>query len=304
MEVLGTAGDAALGGTDFDRRLATWLLAEAAAQGIALPAHGEQFAHESEAQGWALEAAEAAKIALSSESSAEVALPGGASLALTQHQFEEVTSELFQLMANVLEVLGDALFVEWAVRPSDAVPGRVHGSSPADDDGEAASSSSNSSGGGSSSKQRQGGQWAPPPRRITQVALVGQLTRLPSVQQFVARITGDRGSGWAGGFQHGADACIPCSCGFWGCQCPLLVQTRMRVRPAAEAQPHCLTSTPPTPPLIAGVQPRMTVDPAEAVALGAAIHAGVLLGEVRAELAGGVYLVGRLAVGLLGGQRD
>ncbi|PRW56798.1 molecular chaperone [Chlorella sorokiniana] len=216
MEVLGTAGDANLGGNDFDARLADWLEAECAAHGVAAPDHGARFVHEGQAHGWALEAAEAAKVALSRADAAEVALPGGASLALSRQQFEELTSELFQRMANVLEALGDALFIEWAVRPSDAVPGRPQGS--------------NGSGSGSSGEQQQQQQdrWAPPPRRITQVALVGQLTRLPSVQQFVARCT--------------------------------------------------------------GVQPRMTVDPAEAVALGAAIHAGVLLGELSGvELMDGSY---------------
>lgn len=51
--------------------------------------------------------------------------------------------------------------------------------------------------------------------------------------------------------------------------------------------PPCLTSLPallpPSLPLLrpAGVRPQMGVDPAEAVALGAAIHAGVLLGQVN-----------------------
>lgn len=56
-------------------------------------------------------------------------------------------------------------------------------------------------------------------------------------------------------------------------------------RPFCHSRPHLPLT--PTSALCtpvsasAGVQPRMTVDPAEAVALGAAIHAGVLLGEVR-----------------------
>lgn len=143
------------------------------------------FRSQQEQREWARGAAEDAKVALSSGDAAQVALPGGGSLTLTTAQFEAVTSRLFQLMANVLEALGDALFVEWAVRPSDAVRTRqqpAEGSRGSDD-----SASASTSGGGATSS---GDRWAPPPRRITQVALVGQLTRLPSVQQFVARVTG------------------------------------------------------------------------------------------------------------------
>jgi len=189
MEVLGTAGDANLGGNDFDARLADWLEAECATHGVAAPDRGARFVHEGQPHGWALEAAEAAKVALSRADSAEVALPGGASLALSRQQFEQLTSELFQRMANVLEALGEALFIEWAVRPSDAVPGRPQGS---------ASGSGSGSEASGSSQQQQQDRWAPPPRRITQVALVGQLTRLPSVQQFVARCTGGQGAGCRG----------------------------------------------------------------------------------------------------------
>ena len=199
MEVLGTAGDAELGGNDFDARLADWLEAECAARGLAAPDHGARFAHEGQPHGWALEAAEAAKVALSRSETAQVALPGGAALTLSRPQFEELSSELFQRMANVLEALGDALFIEWVVRPFDAVPGRPP-----------SSGGSGSSGGGQQQEgqQQQGRQqdrWAPPPRRITQVALVGQLTRLPSVQQFVARCTG---GGVAGLLLHGCVDCV------------------------------------------------------------------------------------------------
>ncbi|KAL4443559.1 hypothetical protein ABPG75_011296 [Micractinium tetrahymenae] len=240
MEVLGTAGDSSLGGNDFDALLADWLLAECEVRGIGIQAGSSggssgsdadgggaaaAFRSRAEQQEWARRAAEAAKIALSEAEEAEVELPGGARLALTRQQFEQLTAPLFQLMANVLEALGEALFVEWAVLPSDAVPGR-----PASSGGDASSSdgSSSSSNGSGQQQQQQRDKWAPPPRRITQVALVGQLTRLPSVRQYVQRIT--------------------------------------------------------------GVEPRMSVAPAEAVALGAAIHAGVLLGEVSGvELMDGSY---------------
>jgi molecular chaperone DnaK (HSP70) len=194
MEVLGTAGDASLGGNDIDARLADWLLQEAAARGP-LPV---------DAKGWAMAAAEAAKIALATADSAEVALPGGgAPIVLTTECFEELTAGLFQLMANVLEALGEALFVEWAVKPSLAVPGRAAASSLSNSGSTNSGSSSPSSNGsadtseaGSSRAEGSGSssgkdRWAPPPRRITQVALVGQVTRLPSVQRFVHRVTGE-----------------------------------------------------------------------------------------------------------------
>ncbi|KAL4447327.1 hypothetical protein ABPG77_007360 [Micractinium sp. CCAP 211/92] len=232
MEVLGTAGDSSLGGNDFDARLADWLLAECEARGIGVQAGSSggtdgasvstsaaAFRSRAEQQEWARREAEAAKIALAEAEEATVELLGGERLVLTRQQFEQLTAPLFELMANVLEALGEALFVEWAVRPSDAVPGR-HDSS---DDGSHQQQQQQ--------QQQQRDKWAPPPRRITQVALVGQLTRLPSVRQFVQRIT--------------------------------------------------------------GVEPRTGVDPAEAVALGAAIHAGVLLGQVSGvELMDGSYSQG------------
>lgn len=221
MEVLGTAGDSNLGGNDFDARLADWLEAECAARGVAAPDHGERFVHEGQPHGWALEAAETAKVALSRADSAEVALPGGASLELSRQQFEELSSGLFQKMANVLEALGDALFIEWAVRPSDAVPGRPQGSSSGSD-------------GSSSSQQQQRDRWAPPPRRITQVALVGQLTRLPSVQQFVARCTGER---QVGRVREGSQRAAACTC-----RCNRLPDCHEQ---AAHAHPS--PSPPPTP---------------------------------------------------------
>lgn len=201
MEVLGTAGDSSLGGNDFDAALADWLLSECDARGIGVQAGGSSaggsnssdaadgstapaFRSRAEQQEWARRAAEVAKIALSEAEEAAVELPGGARLVLTRQRFEQLCAPLFQLMANVLEALGEALFVEWALRPSDAIPGQ------------AAGSGSSSGDGGSGSEGGQQGQrrdkWAPPPRRITQVALVGQLTRLPSVRQYVQRITGGR----------------------------------------------------------------------------------------------------------------
>lgn len=194
MEVLGTAGDSSLGGNDFDAALADWLLAECEARGIGVQASSSSdgegqsgsaaaaFRSRAEQREWARRAAEAAKIALAEAEEAAVELPGGERLALTRQHFEQLTAPLFQLMANVLEALGEALFVEWAVRPSDAVPGRPASSSSA--------SSSDGSGSNGSQQQQQRDKWAPPPRRITQVALVGQLTRLPSVRQYVQRITG------------------------------------------------------------------------------------------------------------------
>jgi hypothetical protein len=208
MEVLGTAGDAQLGGNDFDARLADWLLAQAAAaqQHGQQPRQEEQQGQQQRQEGppsrqWAMQAAEAAKVALSSGDSVEVALPGGGPpLVLTRQQFEEVTADLFQLMANVLEALGEALFIEWAVKPSDAVPGR------APQQRSAACESGGESGGESDDGGGLRDRWAPPPRRITQVALVGQVTRLPSVRSFVERITGGL-AGWPGVSLREAVAC-------------------------------------------------------------------------------------------------
>lgn len=49
---------------------------------------------------WALEAAEQAKIELSSHGEASIELPGGGSLSLTEDAFEALTAELFERMSG------------------------------------------------------------------------------------------------------------------------------------------------------------------------------------------------------------
>lgn len=262
--MLGTAGDSNLGGNDMDAALADWLMEQSGVTdrqvGACAPPATRSGAGKTcvrwltlpvlwvlgvpacatpvccaqalpapwrERMQWALAAAEAAKVQLSSQEEAAIPLPNGGSVTLTQQAFEQVTAPLFKRMAAPLEVLGQQLFVEWATEPAEAVPGRqaLHGTSSAPERQQSASSSgaqgsapsSSSSNGITPAPQQQGRQagdkWAPPPRRITRVVLVGQSTRLPAVQQFVERLT--------------------------------------------------------------GVQPEMGVDPAEAVALGAAIQVRV-----------------------------
>ena len=304
IEVLGTAGDAYLGGDDIDAAVAEWLLQQqqqgqqeqqqqrrrgagadendASSDSCGASSNGREDSRPaSDAWGWALGAAERAKVALAASPSARIELPGGqgGSVTLTTQQLERLTSGLFCRMAAVLEALGSRAHVEWAMPPSAAAPGgspaaaaaaagSCEGSAggiaqPVGDLPAVASSSSRSSVGSDTppppQQQRQqqqqaqqqqgrprfpqrvprGGQqqqrqqqsedrWAPPPRRVSRVVLVGQSTRLPSVQVFVERLT--------------------------------------------------------------GVKPTLAVDPAEAVALGAAVHAGMLLGEVEGiELMDGGY---------------
>jgi molecular chaperone DnaK (HSP70) len=220
LEVLGTGGDSRLGGDDFDAALAGWITAQLG------PGCG---------RAWAAGAAEAAKIALSSAPATTIIAQDGRALELTEATFEEVTAHLFQRMAEPLAQLGREHFVEWAAAPEDAAPGDARAASAS------ASASTTPSGApgtppgsgaaapGAPERQRREDKWAPPPRRVTRVALVGQVTRLPSVRRFVERLT--------------------------------------------------------------GVEPCCSVDPGEAVALGAAIQAGVLEGSVgQVELMDGSFV--------------
>lgn len=205
MEVLGTAGDARLGGDDFDAALAEWIVGRVECE-----------------REWALGAARRAKEELSTRDVAVIDAPSGERVELTQETFEAVTLGLFQRMADVLDSIGRDLFVEWAMPPLEAVPGAFGQGEPQP---RAASHPERSCTAQPAVQDR----WAPPQRRISRVALVGQMTRLPSLRAFVARVT--------------------------------------------------------------GVAPCMSVDPGEAVALGAATHAGVLVGSVGSvELMDGSFV--------------
>jgi molecular chaperone DnaK (HSP70) len=141
-------------------------------------------------------------------------------LELTQEKFALITEQLFSRMASVLSRIGEEVFVEWAVPPQEAVAALLNSSNQQQKSVNSIPETTTSS---------PGDKWVPPPRKITKVALVGQITRLPSVRSFIQIIT--------------------------------------------------------------GVKPCASIDPGAAVALGAATHAGVLLGSVGSvELMDGSFV--------------
>jgi molecular chaperone DnaK len=141
-------------------------------------------------------------------------------LELTQEKFESITEQLFLRMAAVLSRIGEDVFVEWAVPPQEAVESLLNHSR---------QEQKNTNSTPETPTTSPVDKWAPPPRKISKVALVGQITRLPSVRNFIQKIT--------------------------------------------------------------GVEPCTSIDPGAAVALGAATHAGVLLGSVGSvELMDGSFV--------------
>ena len=235
LQVLGTGGDSRLGGDDVDALLADWILRRVSNDGDS----------DTDVRKWALTAAKEAKEALSTRNSTIITIPhhllsslddnddddddddAGSStttrsrIELSREEFECVIEVLFHRMASVLDCIGSELFVEWAVPPFDAIPSKYDASK--EEEFQKEDSISNNT-------IIPLDKWAPPPRRITKVALVGQITRLPSIRLFVERLT--------------------------------------------------------------GVTPCTSIDPGQAVALGAATQAGILLGSVGSvELMDGSFVV-------------
>ena len=199
MEILGTDGNQFLGGDDIDVLLMRWALESSRADINAIDVSTLR------------ESCRSAKETLGQAEHAMITVAPNVVLALDNYRLREVMQPLLLKIADVLDVIGRDLFVEWAQNPHETALGTVsikdkHSSKQVHD------------------------PWAPPPRRITKVVLVGQITRLPIVRDFISRIT--------------------------------------------------------------GVEPCSNVDPGEAVALGAAIQAGILEGTVRGvELMDGSYSI-------------
>ncbi|KAH7616496.1 putative Chaperone protein dnaK [Nannochloris sp. 'desiccata'] len=254
MQILSTDGDSRLGGDDFDSLLAQWILEEIEGRGTSTSStsssNGAESSLISEEESemrklWALNAARKAKEALSESSCARIPIPSFFAsnsgdgdgrdnnnissfgvIELTQEKFENISEPLFQRMAEVLGRIGNEVFVEWAVPPQEAVPSHIHNQREHEN---TKSTLQNAEIANTKAVGRVFDKWAPPPRKISKVALVGQITRLPSVRNFIQRIT--------------------------------------------------------------GVEPCTSIDPGAAVALGAATHAGVLLGSVGSvELMDGSFV--------------
>ena len=220
MEILGTDGNQFLGGDDIDQ-----LLVESIAALDAPLAGPDDDA--------ALRAAcRNAKEALAEADVSRIYVEGAVDTRMTRDDLERLCEPLFEEIATVLDRIGKDLFIEWRVGPFDAIAGRrqgayqinhmeteTHGDGDGDGDGD-----------GEVTMKVSRDPWAPPPRKITKVVLVGQITRLQMVVDYIHRVT--------------------------------------------------------------GIEPDCSVDPGEAVAIGAATQAGILDGSVGSvELMDGSYSI-------------
>lgn len=185
MEVLGTAGDARLGGDDFDAIISEWIQSSFREH---LGIDPDDLDKE-----WLVQTARVAKEALAEEDQVHIPSPipigitteEGTShhpghIVLTNERFEKLTAQLFWRMARILETLGKEVQVEWAMSPAAAVVSQSvedHEQSPKILKNDILLSTGNP-------------RWVAPPRRITKVALVGHSTLLPSIRSFVKRLTG------------------------------------------------------------------------------------------------------------------
>lgn len=208
MEILGTDGNQFLGGDDIDQLLVEWVGSLCGNEAGAGDAWADRDGGEKDRllRG----ACRTAKEALALAGEARVYVEGVVDTVMTRDDLELVCKPLFGEIATVLDRIGKELFIEWNTDPFEAIsrdstPGRRAGDGAAD-------------------------PWAPPPRVITKVVMVGQITRLEMVVDYIRRVT--------------------------------------------------------------GVAPDCSVDPGEAVAIGAATQAGILDGSVGSvELMDGSYSV-------------
>lgn len=163
LEVVSAAGDAALGGDDWDAALADWLATQHPVAAALAAAGGRAPG----ARVRLLAAAEAAKVALSGAdgASVELRLVDGAPpvrVAITRDRFESLTAHLTARLWPVLERAAAEAGVALAAGAEGPKP-----PPPAAAD-----------------------RFAPPPRAVTRVVLVGGGTRVPAVAALVAAAAG------------------------------------------------------------------------------------------------------------------
>lgn len=196
MEILGTDGNQFLGGDDIDRLLFDYFCST--------------FSKTLKPSLDLYKRCRIAKERLALDEQSEISLGGNHILTLSRNDLEIICHPLFQKIAIVFDRIGKDLFIEWNNCPFESIGPDFTRSS--------------------RSGAVKTDPWAPPPRKITKVVLVGQITRLPMVVEYVKRVT--------------------------------------------------------------GVDPCCSVDPGEAVAIGAATQAGILEGSIGSvELMDGSYSI-------------
>ncbi|CAG9464615.1 unnamed protein product [Pedinophyceae sp. YPF-701] len=158
VEVVATAGDPFLGGNDMDQALARLILRRA---GIGEPEDPVQLCR-------LREAAERAKIELSTAASTHVLVPflqgcEGLDVEITREEFDEEIGDIMDRIAVPLRSLGDEARLTWDWKPWDP-------------DAQAAAAKVD--------------KWAPPPRKVTQLVFVGGASRVPCVRALVQKMVG------------------------------------------------------------------------------------------------------------------
>ncbi|RMZ55965.1 hypothetical protein APUTEX25_004389, partial [Auxenochlorella protothecoides] len=181
LELLGTIGDAALGGNDVDAALAARLFPEA---GRGDPA--------------AQSAAERAKITLSAGPGGPVAAESGqVAAACMLSDLQAVLPPFFAALAALLEEFGTQHGIGWAMEPRVAAERAVAslGEGGGEDPAQALGRSGAAPPSPGPPPQATHAAWGlPPPRRVTRVLCVGQATEMLGVHAFLALLTGVRPS--------------------------------------------------------------------------------------------------------------
>ena len=223
MEILGTDGNQFLGGDDIDQLLVRSV--------VGAGADVDADVDDSVLRG----ACRSAKEGLAEAGEARIYVEGVVDRVMTRDDLERLCEPLFVELATVLDRIGKDLFIEWRVEPFDAIAGRdramkndIDDTDDTDDIDDIDDTDDREGRDGVAEKSRD--PWAPPPRTVTKVVLVGQITRLQMVVDYIRRVT--------------------------------------------------------------GIEPDCSVDPGEAVAIGAATQAGILDGSVGSvELMDGSYSI-------------
>jgi molecular chaperone DnaK len=202
VQVLGTDGDAQLGGDDFDAALASWLQQQltSSSSSSSSEAQGQLQQLPPEVLAKLLEAAEAAKCRLTGQQVTSVQVDASVmsavadsstqqqqqqqvSVELSRQQMHAATAQLRQRLWSPLEALAEDCKLAYECEPSQIEQKLAQPAQPAADDLQQQQTRSSSSNGSSD-------PYAPKPRQLTAVLLVGGATRMPIIQQGLQTLTG------------------------------------------------------------------------------------------------------------------
>jgi molecular chaperone DnaK len=208
VQVLGTDGDAQLGGDDFDAALAAWLqqqLTSSSSSSSSQDTQKQLQQLQPEVLAKLLEAAEAAKCRLTEQQSTQIQLDAATASAaaaaagqslgqqqqqqvtveLTRQQMHAATAQLRQRLWSPLQALAEDCKLAYECEPSH-IEQQLAGQTSLNQQ----QNSSNGSSSSSSSSNDSIDPYTPKPRKLTAVLLVGGATRMPIIQQGLQTLTG------------------------------------------------------------------------------------------------------------------